>query len=275
LSWDSFLADSCAIEPGIGTVGTSGTISVSPAQTTTYTITATGPKGSNTASVTVYVVEPSLPPSVNISAVPMQVGPDSIVTLTWNAVNADSCIIEPGIGAIGMSGSIKISPNETTSYTITASNFGGSATASVNVTVVYPAPVATISADPLSINQGESTTLSWSTTSASSCVIEPGIGEVNISGSMVISPTATTTYTITATGLGGNTTVQTTVTVTDVIHLQIISPAQGEEINKPYVMVKGTFSNALGLETGITVNGQVAMTYGNEFVANQVSLEDG
>jgi hypothetical protein len=40
-------------------------------------------------------------------------------------------------------------------------------------------------------------------------------------------------------------------------------------------MVKGTVVNNKGNETGVTVNGGVAMVYGNEFVINHLPLEEG
>ena len=65
-------------------------------------------------------------------------------------------------------------------------------------------PTVDINADPSSINVGGSSTLSWSSTNAYSCIIEPDIGEVDVNGSYVVSPSVTTTYTITATGPGGS-----------------------------------------------------------------------
>jgi len=55
LTWSSQYATSCTIEPGIGTVDTSGTVTVLPSSTTTYTITATGPGGSISAEISVTV----------------------------------------------------------------------------------------------------------------------------------------------------------------------------------------------------------------------------
>ncbi len=65
-------------------------------------------------------------------------------------------------------------------------------------------PTVDISADPSSINVGGSSTLSWNATNAYSCIIDPDIGEVDVNGSYVVSPSVTTTYTITATGPGGS-----------------------------------------------------------------------
>jgi len=67
-------------------------------------------------------------------------------------------------------------------------------------------PTVTISADPETIYEGQSSTLTWSSTDTDSCEIQPEIGGGNplpSNGSETVSPTATTTYTITATGSGG------------------------------------------------------------------------
>ena len=78
-----------------------------------------------------------------------------------------------------------------------------------------PPPTVTLSASPKSIDRGQSTTLSWSSTSAESAEIEPDIGEVPTSGTRRVSPNVTTTYRITVTGADGQTaTASVTVTVT-------------------------------------------------------------
>ena len=65
-------------------------------------------------------------------------------------------------------------------------------------------PTVEINADPSAIDAGGSSTLSWSSTNAYSCTIEPDIGEVAVNGSYEVSPSVATTYTITATGPGGS-----------------------------------------------------------------------
>jgi hypothetical protein len=55
LRWEALNAYSLTLQPGIGTVATRGTRRVSPAATTTYTLTANGPNGATTRSVTVTV----------------------------------------------------------------------------------------------------------------------------------------------------------------------------------------------------------------------------
>jgi peptidoglycan-associated lipoprotein len=71
----------------------------------------------------------------------------------------------------------------------------------------------TLAASPSTIELGEQTTLSWTTTDTMSLVIDSGIGNVADNGSLVVSPRDSTTYTATASGSGGDTTASTRVTV--------------------------------------------------------------
>ena len=74
-------------------------------------------------------------------------------------------------------------------------------------------PTVTLSASAASIDLGEATTLTWSSTNAASATITPDIGEVDPSGSREMSPKVTTTYRITVTSSDGQT-ATTSVTVT-------------------------------------------------------------
>ena len=57
------------------------------------------------------------------------------VTLSWEVSNATSVSISPGVGAVVSTGNVIVNPEETTTYTLTASNSSGSLTATVTVTV--------------------------------------------------------------------------------------------------------------------------------------------
>jgi chitodextrinase len=76
------------------------------------------------------------------------------------------------------------------------------------------APTVTLSAGPAAILLGQSSTLTWDSTNATSVQIDKGIGSVPLSGTLLVSPTATTTYTITASGPDGTAMADTKVTVT-------------------------------------------------------------
>jgi hypothetical protein len=210
LSWTTINANSCIIEPGIGSVEVNGSLIISPTETTTYTFIATGTFGTSTESVTVKVGYPE--PTVNIYTTPTTIGQGESTALFWSSTDADSVIIEPAVGSVAANGSIAVSPSETTTYTITATGLGGSVTASIKVTVVSP-PTVNFNATPVTIVRGESTTLSWNTTNAYSSIIAPTVGNVAVNGWASVSPSETTTYTITATGLGGSTTASISVSV--------------------------------------------------------------
>ena len=65
-------------------------------------------------------------------------------------------------------------------------------------------PTITFSADPASINKGQSARLTWTTTDANNVSISPEVGAVTPQGSTTVTPADSTTYTITASGPGGN-----------------------------------------------------------------------
>jgi len=209
LTWTTKDADSVSIAPGIGAVNPSGSVLVTPASTTEYTLTATGPGGAGEARTTVSVTVPA--PTVTLHAAPSTIAPGESSTLSWNTTNADTCTIAPDVGAIDCSGSVSVTPTATTAYAITAAGPGGTATAEVAVTVEEPQPTVVISASPTSIALGGSTLLSWDSKKVTSVHIDNGIGTVTLTGSQAVSPIATTTYTITGTGLEG--TVSSTVSV--------------------------------------------------------------
>jgi len=77
--------------------------------------------------------------------------------------------------------------------------------------------INSFSAVPSTINAGESSTLSWSVTDATSVTIDNAIGSVALTGTTAVNPTTTTTYTLTATNTAGSVTATTTVTVGSVL----------------------------------------------------------
>jgi outer membrane protein OmpA-like peptidoglycan-associated protein len=80
-----------------------------------------------------------------------------------------------------------------------------------------PAATASLSASPASIQQGQCSTLTWSTTNATGVSIDPGVGKVDPSGSRQVCPDKTTQYRASATGAGDSGSASTTVTVTHVV----------------------------------------------------------
>ena len=134
---------------GMSPVPTSGEKTISPRQTTVYTLTASGPGGVTTPNTTVEV-NPVVQSS--LSASPMEVTyrriGDKIIeqgstTLTWSSSNSDAASLDP-VGSVGASGtkSITLTPTQSGSgpvdenfkYTLAATNAcGGSDTKTVVV----------------------------------------------------------------------------------------------------------------------------------------------
>jgi peptidoglycan-associated lipoprotein len=75
-----------------------------------------------------------------------------------------------------------------------------------------PAPTATITADPLAIDLGQSVVLNWRSENATSVSID-GIGDVNLNGTQTVSPSNSTNFHLTAKGDGGTTEANVRVTV--------------------------------------------------------------
>ena len=75
-------------------------------------------------------------------------------------------------------------------------------------------PTVTLAANPTSINSGQSSTLTWSSTNATSCTASGGwSGAKATSGTEQVTPVATGTYTLSCTGTAGSASQSATVTV--------------------------------------------------------------
>src|SRR6185369_16464521 len=133
LSWSGITnATTCAINNGVGSIACgSGSRSVIPAASTTYTLTASGSGGSITAATSVTVSTDPAPTIGAFTASPMTITRGQSSTLSWSSItNATTCAINNGVGSIACSnGSTSVSPASTTTYRITATGAAGTATA--------------------------------------------------------------------------------------------------------------------------------------------------
>jgi len=151
--------------------------------------------------------------------------PDSVTsgessTLIWNVTDATAVTIDQGIGDVALTGTRIVSPDTTTTFTLTATNSVGTVTESavVNVEevvepVVGPPVIVAFEANPKNVDAGDSATLLWNVTGADSVTIDQGIGNVAVAGTEVVSVDETTTYTLTATNSADSVTQSVTVSV--------------------------------------------------------------
>ena len=217
LAWRVINADNISIS-GIGAVQAVATASVTPAQTTTYVLTASNAVNTATASVTIIVGGGNNGTKVLFCyATPTNITVGESATINYSTQNADTVSITPGFPSVAKSGSVTVSPTQTTAYTVTATGGGGTVTDTCGVTVqVMPGALPRIiqfSANPGHINSGQTSTLLWLVENATTVSITT-IGNVGLAGTQDVSPAQTTTYTITATNAIGSVTANAIVNVT-------------------------------------------------------------
>lgn len=184
-------------------------------------------------------------PSISFSISPSSIIQGQNATLSWSISNATSRSLS-GVGAIVASDSTVVSPNDDTTYTISASYYGITSNTSTETLVVYVPPNITLSLDSQSINLGQSTILSWTTTGdASTNNIQPGIGSSNLVSQVTVSPTVTTTYTATVSGLGGTDSDEITLTVFPPPEVDLTVPlnvSYGNSLELGYTSINATVS---------------------------------
>jgi len=208
LTWTT--ANAVSADLNGATVALNGSQTVSPTTSTTYRITAHSSTGA-TDWGQVRITVTSGAPTAGLSANPTSITSGGSSTLTWTSTNAASATLNGA--SVAVNGTQTVSPTSTTTYTFVAtSSSGATATAQATVTVGSSGPTAGISANPVSIVSGGSSTLTWTSTNAVSATLNGA--SVAVNGTQTVSPTSTTTYTFIATGSSGATaTAQATVTV--------------------------------------------------------------
>ncbi len=162
---------------------------------------------------------------VSFTATPGTIFSPASSTLAWSVQNALGLSIN-GTDVTGMP-SLSVAPTVTATYTLIATNAGGSSTGQVTV-VVNPAPVIhSFTANKGYGVAGETIALSWATSYGQSFNILPGVGDVGAqttggTGSVNITLTHATNFTLTVgSSFGTNTAMLQLLLATPANHLVI------------------------------------------------------
>ncbi|MDP3224485.1 MAG: gliding motility-associated C-terminal domain-containing protein, partial [Rubrivivax sp.] len=177
------------------------TINITPATTTNYTVTGTNATGCTASAVT--SVSVNITPTINPIASPTAICRGNSATLT--ASGATNYTWLPGGFT---STSIVVSPTVNTTYTVIG-NTGNCSSIKTVTLIVRPTPnINIITIPPVICNGGTSILLA---NGALSYTWSPGS---SFSNTMIVSPSVTTSYTVTGTNIFGcRNTAVTTVTV--------------------------------------------------------------
>jgi len=188
----------------------------------------------------------------------------SSASLIWNAIGANTVTIEPGLGTLPAMGSRLVTPGVTTAYTISVSSPVGTISRSVVLTV-NPAPVSiSFYANPAVLSSGGSSLLQWNVAGATDVSIDQGIGPIPSTGSKLVSPQNTTTYTLTAANAAGKTSRTLTVAVNPPIQADLsVSPSSITYGQQAILTWNVTGADSVSIDQGI---GQVPAS-GNKVVA--------
>ncbi|MDF1564178.1 MAG: lamin tail domain-containing protein [Deltaproteobacteria bacterium] len=172
LSWTTTDADAVSMVDDAGNTidltgqaAAAGTVDVTPAADTTYTLTATGPGGTatSTATVTVLIV-PSILTFTSDATGPIVAG--APVVLSWTTTDTDSLALADDAGnTVDVSGlavagdSVTVNPGVSATYTLTATNTNGDTTATVSIDVLTA--IASFTLTPSTARAGDTVTLDW------------------------------------------------------------------------------------------------------------------
>ena len=147
-----------------------------------------------TATTPTTTATPAPPTVDSFAATPSSIDEGDSTTLAWATTGADTVSIDKVAGIVAEDGRKSVSPKVTTTYMITATNDGGTDTATAKVTVI-PTPITTpvlptidsFRVSSAFVSRGNSVTVSWRTTGAASVSVEAGGSVIStlLNGSVV------------------------------------------------------------------------------------------
>jgi len=228
LTWSTTNAKSCSATGGDGSDGwsgaqaTSGTLSINvPQAVGSYTYVLNCVNSANvegTGSITLLVTT-TPPPTVNVSVTPSSVAVGGAATISWTTVGATACTAsgswsgaEPVQSPAGGVSTGALATAGVYDYTLTCTNTYGSTSNTAYLTVgTPPPPTVSISVSPTTIRPGQSATLAWTSTNATSCTAsaswsgsEPLQSPVGGVSTGVLLTAGAYSYTLTCSGPSGS-----------------------------------------------------------------------
>ncbi len=187
------------------------------------------------------------PVIVSIGASPTTLTVGQSTTLTWSASNASACqASDAWSGTMAVAGTQLVTPPAAGTFTYALTCNGASASTSVVVNAFTPLPTVSMTFTPTSVRVGQTATLTWSTTNATTCTASGAwAGNQGPNASIAVAQTVAGTYTynLVCSGAGGSASASVALGVTDLDRnaaLVVIDsgpPGVNGIINVPFVSV--------------------------------------
>lgn len=228
LTWTTTNASSSTLT-GFGNVDLNGAKNTGALSSNkTFTLDVVGTNGQTLSCKSEITVAPVAQPitcqnNVNLSLSPSSIREGDATTVSWSTTGITNLSFNNGINATGLSGSISVSPNTDTTYTMTATD--GKTTISCPVSVNVDenngggggggggssTPTCELSISKTKINRGDEIKLKWESSRATNLELVDGKGKTLVTtdnllgdakkklfdGSITVKPTGDTTYTLT------------------------------------------------------------------------------
>ena len=268
LLWTTSHATGGAINQGIGNINAaflaSGTVTVTPAVDTTYTLTLQGEGGPLvlTTKIVVSSVVLNQPSITSFTVDNSNLTPTQRTFIRWTTVNGVSGRVSgPGLDqalvGINLSSGTRIGPLTagTHSFTLVINGEAGTDPVTATLSVVVSAPVVptvaiiSFAASSTIVVSGTRITLRWRTANATGVTLDTFTVAVN--GSENRSPTVTTEYVLRATDGTRTITARLTVTVDLMVAISSFTTDDASIASGESTMLRWTTSNA----TGVTLDG--------------------
>ena len=252
LTWVARGATSFDLSPQPGDVTGKTTVTVNPAQTTQYTLTAKNGGGLVTSTVQIFVSSAAAPSVRSFYATPAQVAPGTPVTLRWVVGSAAKIELIDGATTTDVTVQTQaiVTPTTTTTYTLRVSGAGTPVTATTIVRVSAAPTIASFTRSASPINRGDPVTLTWSGDAATWTLTPQGGTPQRFLGSsspisLVVRPQGTTIYTLVGTSTAGIDSAPATVTV-------VVTDAAAATLTYSAIS-SGTAALKLVCTTGVTI----------------------
>ena len=196
---------------------------------------------------------PQPDPVIDFTADRVSVRAGQQVSLSWNVIGASTISMDNGVGTIGRAGSVTAIINETTTFTITATNASGSVTQSVTVEVLSGPIIHSFTVMPDTVVSGGTATLAWDC-DAESVTINQGVQATGITGNATVTASEPVTYTLTATKNEMSATAQVTLSVVSGPKINSFTATPDHTVaDQPVTLAWDCDADTVSIDQGVTI----------------------